>query len=295
MMDGDFIRESIEKEERFDLGTGAKSAFRSLYTSLTLVHRPTVILPTLIYFLFQLGLMYLYLGSHGRPWTSFWALFNSSIDADQLGHFPQHLFFMQLLLGRVTIILDVFVSIAFQASTAMLVSMAYRSRKVSIAEAFAFPFRKYHQLIIISVISSGSIYAAINLSRLLAEGLPGLVRLAVIGTGIAVALLIQALFLFAVPLIVLEAPKTSQLLPAVFRRAWKYVAPSIFIVTMPFILTIPTTFLSLKAGLIALQLSPEFMIHSHVASLVMESIAAFLITAGATVFIIHKSSGRKDR
>jgi len=274
--------------ERLNFSKNFQTAFRAFFTSLTLVQNVKVIIPTLVYMFLQLAIMTLYLLSIERPWTSFWALFAGGVAAGDLAHFPRHLLLMQQVLGRVDMLVDTFVHVVFQAATVSLVSAAFRKKTVSLSASMKESCGRYFKLVFVSLLSAVLVYSAINLARHLSGNMDGIVRAGVAASGVLAGLVVQVFFLFSIPIIMHANPPVARIVPDSLRMALKLPLASAFIVAVSFVITLPTTFLSLKAGMIALQLSPDFMIHSHIASMIMELTAAYLLTAGATIIFIHK-------
>ncbi|MCK4537989.1 MAG: hypothetical protein KAV42_04235 [Candidatus Krumholzibacteria bacterium] len=289
-MAGPTILNDPDSEERFSFSAGFRSASRAFFTSVTLLQDFRVILPVLLYLLLQLLLVAAYVNSRVEPWTTFWAVFARGISSEALGHFPGHLILMQPILGRVEIFLDAFIHIIFQSVTVSLIAAAFRKKSISIGAGFRLAGSRYFRLVGISVISSGAVFALVNIARHLSTGFDGLTRIAINGSGVVAALLIQVLFLYAITLIIYKDRPFWKVIPGSVRFALRFPIPSLLIVLIPFIVTLPTTFLSLKAEMIALQLAPDFMIHSMIATLVMEFIATYLITAGAVIFYIHRTT-----
>jgi len=119
-------------------------------------------------------------------------------------------------------------------------------------------------------------------------------RTLIAGSGIIAGLIIQALFLYAVPFALLSDKKFAAAVGESMRMVWRSPAESFLLVLFPFILTLPMMFLSFKAEMIALRLSPDIMIHIYLASEVMKIISSFLITAGATILFIRGSGDPAD-
>ncbi len=285
----------LEIMERRSLSANFKTVFRSIFTSLTLIQNIRVVAPALGYMFLQLAVMVLYLWSLEKPWTSFWALFLGGVGAGDIARFPAHLLLMQPILGRVDMLLGAFVQVIFQAATVCLVSAAFRRKTVSIRAATAESIRRYPKLLFVSLLSSALVYAFINLARHLSENMDGIARMGIAGSGVLFALAIQTLFLFSIPIIMHRETPASRIVPESFRAVAELPIASAIIVIVSFFITLPTTFLSLKAAMIALQLSPDFMIHSHIASTIMEMTANFLLMAGATIIFIHKIDIRREK
>lgn len=280
--------ESYFEDGRFDFSAGTGSAFRTIYTSLMLVRDVRILIPVAAYLAIEMIFMFLYLASLSEPWVSMWAILVEGLSGEDLSHFPGHLIFMQPVLGRFDIAMEILVHALFQGAVVVLAANSFRNRRVSLGEAFRTAARLYPHLVGVSLVASVLIFAAVNITGRAASNLSGPAGLAVRSSGIFAGLVVQALFLYALPAIITGRKRWTTAISWSVRIAWRFAALSFMMVLVPFLITVPTTFLSMKAEMIALQLSPEFMIHNHVASSIMESIASYLITVGATVLFIQR-------
>ncbi|MBN1162985.1 MAG: hypothetical protein JXB45_00265 [Candidatus Krumholzibacteriota bacterium] len=280
-------------DPRFDLPTNARSAFRAFQTSLTLLHDIRLILPSGLYFLLQIGVMTCYLLCIHSPLNRFWAALWPGLTGERLSHFPEHLILMQAVLGRFDILSDILVHVIFQGAIILLVAAAFRENPVSVGGSFKHSLKRYPHLVITSLLASCCIFAVITLTRALSASFEGAAGKGIIALGILLGLVMQALFLYALPFILLRGSSFSQAIGKSFILAWSSFLKTLLLVGLPFVLTIPTMLLNYKAEIISLRLSPEFMIHIHVIGEIMRLISTYLITAGATIaFIRQKKTGR---
>jgi hypothetical protein len=158
--------------------------------------------------------------------------------------------------------------------------------------AFAVAGRRYPRLLAVSAIASAAVYGVVFLGTWLSRGIEGPARYAALGGGMAVGLVIQSLFVYATPLIILEGFPAPAAIASGISLSLRTFTRTLLIVGLPFLLTTPTILLDIKAGMIAMRLSPEFMIQNYIASRVMEMVSIYLITASATVvFIAGKTAG----
>ncbi len=266
----------------------ARSMLRAFMTSLILLRDPRLIVPALISFVLQIAAMPLYIYSPGEPWLPLWALLAGGHAGTALGHYPQHLLLMPHVLGRFDIIMDIFVHSIFQGATVLMVASAFRKEDFGLGPSLFSPFRRYAHLLGVAAISSASVFAVINISEEAATSLQGTASTAVSFAGVAAGLVIQALFLYAVPLIMLDRKSFGGMLAEDLRLFARAPLLSFFIVAVPFILTLPTMLLSIKADVIAIRLEPSFMIHIQAASSFMEMISTYLISAGAAIIYIRR-------
>jgi len=286
------IKGSADAAERRSLARSISSAFQAFHTSLTLLIAPGVAAPYLIYFLFQMLLLALYLFENSGPLARLWALPVSGVSPDTLGHYPAHLLLLQLILGRIEMVLEVFLKSIFHGATVYLVAKAIRRGRPSVLRAFYTAARRYPHLLGVSIISSAAVYAAVYLGSWLSSGIVGPARYAALGGGIATALMIQSLFVYAIPYIMIDGFSAAAALASGISLSLRTFTKTLLIVAVPFLLTVPTILLDMKAEMIALQLSPDFMIHNHIASRLMELVSTYLITASSTVIFLARKIDR---
>lgn len=287
-MTGPMIGGDEELRERKSLAMSTRSAFEAFSESLMIAADARVPAPYISYLVFQLLLIAGYMASTSPPWTSIWAWPVPGIDGEALSHYPAHLILMQPVLGRVELILDIFLRILFHGATVYLVAAGFHNRKPSIGSAFRAAGRTYRRLLAVSLLSSATIYALIAAGRVLSGGATGPWRTALLLAGMGAGLIVQALLIYVTPAIVLSGKSLAEGLASGISLSLKTLTRSLVVVLVPFILTVPTTFLSLKTDIIALRLSPDFTIHIQVASRVMELVSTYLVTAAATVLYVSR-------
>jgi hypothetical protein len=289
------VQEETEIQERRSLGRSVIAAASALQESLGMLISPLVGLPYLIWFAAQLLLMGAYLSLHTGPAASFWAWFVPGVPAEALRHYPDHLILMQAVLNRIEMLLDVIVRCVFHGATIIMIREVFRGRRPGVGDSFGRSIKRYRDLFLVSLISAAAVYAVVSAGRQLTAGITGPARFAAASAWVAAGLVTQAFFVYALPYVVLEGRSFAGALWGGIKLTARLATKTILIVLIPFVLTLPTMLLSLKAEMIALRLSPGFMIHLHVADKVMELVSMYLITAGATVIFMKRTERRVGR
>jgi hypothetical protein len=264
----------------------AGSILRIFITALSALKKPVVAVPSIIYLLIQAGIMLLYLNSTGSLLNSFWAFFVSGISAETLSHYPHHIILMQPVLSRLDVFFDIFIHVIFQGAIILMVYSSLRGQKPPAGKSFAQATGRYPGMVVISLISSGLVFFFINLSRYASRSLGTVPHAALLITGVILGLAVQALFLYSLPLLVLKGGGPLKAIKKSFSFASRSPAVTFLAVLLPFILTLPTVFLDIKAEMISLRLSPDFMIYNHLVGEVLQTISTYLVMAGSTVIII---------
>lgn len=264
----------------------AKEVLKIFVTALSALRKPAVAVPSIIYFIIQMAVMAFYIRFNSPPWSSFWAFFVEGVGANALGRYPHHILLLQPILTRFDIFFDIFVHVIFQGAISVMVFHALTSSSPAIGGSFRIALTRYHRLVITSLISSVAIFLLVHASRIVSGPSGGPLRLTLIVAGMLAGIAVQAAFLYSIPYIVLEDITALRAIRKSFSIAAGNRLVSFLIVLLPFILTLPSLFFDIKAMMVSLRLSPDFMIYNHVAREIMYTIATYLITAGSIVILI---------
>lgn len=286
------IKGSADSAERRSLARSLSSAFQAFQASLTLLIDPRVAVPYLICFVCQMLLLAAYLAGNSGPLAHLWALPIGGVTPETLGHYPAHLLLLQPILGRIEMVLEVFLKSIFHGATVYLVAGAMRGGKPSLPRAFSNAGRRYPHLLGVSIISSAAVYAAVLVGVWLSSNMEGPARYVFLGGGITAGLIVQSLFVYAIPYVMIDGSSAPAAIASGMSLSLRTFTKTMLIVALPFMLTVPTILLDFKAEMIALRLSPDFMIYNHVASRVMELVSIYLITASATVIFLARKVAR---
>jgi hypothetical protein len=287
-MPGVIRRGDADAQERRSLAKSAHAAFQAMYAALGLLARPAVCVPYVLYFLVQMLLLSLYLTANSGVLAPIWAATVEGVTPEILGHYPAHLLLLQPILGRLDMILEILLKSILHGATVHLAARVLRRREISLSASFSSALRRYPGLLGVSIVSSAVVFAAVAIGSLLSTGLDGAARYAAIGGGIAAGLVMQSLFVYSFPLIMLDGASMPAAIASGVSLSLRTFTKTLLVVAVPFILTVPTTLLEMKAEMIALNLSPDFMIHSYVASRLMELVSVYLITVAATAVFIKR-------
>ena len=263
-----------------------RSIVNTFVSSLSALKAPVVALPSIIYFILHLSIMFVYLNLQIEAFQSFWALFVGRINPEIFTHYPHHIILMQSVLGRFDIFLDIFIHIIIQGATVIMVGTFLTGGNPSAFRSFSLTLSRYGHLLAVSIISSGAIFLTINISEMVASYLNPGVRLIAAGISVIIALMIQAVFVYTTPFILLESEDAFSSIRRSYRLALSFAPLTSLLVIIPFVLTLPSVLLDIKAEMIAFRLSPDFIIYNHAMGELLQTIATYLITAGSAVIVI---------
>jgi len=258
--------------------------------ALSFLQRGRVAVPLLLYFLLQLCLIALYVLS-GAKAAGFWSLLKPSLDADLIAHYPEHLFLMGSILGRLDIPLEVLVLALAQGATVLLVAAASKRSPLGWRESLATAARRYVHLVFVAAVAAVALFVFFRYPQALLVGIAGA------ALGIAASLLIGVVFLsfllYAIPFILLEGRSAPDAIRRSFGFAGRHFIESILLVIVPFLLTVPTLLLSMNPEAIAFQISPEFLIHVQIAGEAIQFVATYVLMGGLTVFFLQTRTAQE--
>ncbi len=288
------LDETYNRAGRFDIAASARMVFTSFSTALSYLQSFRVAVPLLAYFGLKLLILALYLNGISEPVSSFWALFVRGLDGENMSHYPVHLIVMQTILGRLEMVLGIVVHPAFQGATVLLIASAIRRQAPSLGGSFRETLRKYPRLVGVSLIMSILILAFVHIPSALLGDMRGVPGLIVPIAAVCAGLVVQAFFLYAMILILLEDRAIPGAIGESFRLAWNTIVTSLLLVGLPFILTLPVLLLGMKGDLIAFHLSPDFLVHVQIAGEIMILISTYLVIGGATVTFSRKRAAAEE-
>lgn len=266
---------------------GVQTAFRSLYEAIQILQNSKVILPLLVYFVIKILLIISFIKSGTGGLHAFWSFLLPGGQADGLEHYPHHVMLLPLAMQRLDIALDLFLHIIAQGMTVLLVAAAYSGRTIGIVSSFHGTMRRYWHLVIVMIIAIGAILVAANIPYLIPispESLPH--RHIPTAAGILLALITQAFFIYAVPIVLLSTRPAFGALLDNFRLASRNYPASLTLALVTFAVSLPTFLLGFKARVIALRLFPELLIHIQITAELLQFVSTYLLVGGVTVLLL---------
>ena len=273
---------------------GIKAAFRALYRAIQILQNGKVILPLLVYFAFKILLIVSFIESGTGGLHDFWSLLLPGRQAAGLEHYPHHVMLLPLAMQRLDVVLDTFLHIIAQGMTVLMVAAAYSGEKIGIASSFRATMRRYGHLIIVMIIALAAIFIFANIPYLIPispESLPH--RHIPTAASVLLGLLVQAFFIYAVPIILIGRRAAFGALRDNFRFAAHNYPASFSLALVTFAVSLPTVLLGFKSRVIALRLFPELLIHIQVTAELLQFVSTYLLVGGVTVFFLEKTAAPK--
>ncbi|MFA4947335.1 MAG: hypothetical protein WC674_02360 [Candidatus Krumholzibacteriia bacterium] len=260
--------------------------FRIFGTVLSYLQHGRLIIPLLLYFLVQLSLICLYVWSGARA-AGLWTLLRPGMDPEIVTHYPEHLFFMESILGRFDIPLEIFILVLAQGATVLLVAAAAKRESMGVRKSLGAAGRRYLHLVIAAAAASVAMFVCFRYPMALLDGIAGIPRGFGAGASALICVVLQAFLLYAIPFILIEGRSAPDALRRSFGFAGRHFAESFLFALVPFLLTVPTLLLSLNPQAIMVQISPEFLVHVQIAGEAIQFITTYLLVGGLTIFFVE--------
>ncbi len=269
---------------------GVRAAFRALYEAIQILQNSKVILPLLAYFVIKILLIISFIESGTGGLHAFWSYLLPGGQADGLEHYPHHVMLLPLAMQRLDIALDLFLHIIAQGMTVLLVAAVYSGKSASVVSSFHGTMKRYGHLVVVMIVALAAIFIVANIPYLIPispESLPH--RHIPTAAGILFGLIIQAFFIFAVPIVLLSTRPAFGALLDNFRFAFRNYTASLTLALVTFIVSLPTFLLGFKSQVIALRLFPELLIYIQITTELLQFISTYLLVGGVTVLFLRET------
>jgi hypothetical protein len=270
-------------------GAGIGAGLSAIYKALLLIRSVKIVLPLLLYFVFEVIVILLYAKSGPGILDGFWALFLPGQGSSAVGHYPQRLLLLPMIMGRLDIALDILLHVIAQGTTVLLVTSALTDKPLELAGSFGRTMRRYWHLAGVMLVATVFILASTYL-----PALPSLFgwternRYLMTGGGIIFGILVQALFLYAVPFVLLSGEPFFRAIGRSFQFARRHYLLALTLAAVPFVVTLPTFLLGFKAQVISLRIFPELIMHIQILGEIMKTVSTYILVGGVTVIYIQE-------
>ncbi len=270
---------SIEKKSTSPLRKAYSLTFRSFKDT------PSIFTPFIIFACLELSALILFYFFPRMPLKLIFGPPIRTLWGEQFLHYPLNFILLPKLMSHAKMFLSVFFG---SLLTAMAIAMArdlYNKKNPSLKNSFLQVIKKYIYLFIVVLIFTGSFYF---LSKLLQVSIvkyfiAGHRRLLFLsakiwlgpllsGLSFILAILMQAIFVYAIPLIIID---NAKLLKAFFKALVllkKLFFPTLILVGLPMLLYVPVILLHQNIALLIDRLFPEAVIFVLLLGIVISSV-----------------------
>jgi hypothetical protein len=211
---------------------------------------------------------------------------------EQALHYPNNLFVLRGALGQADLPLSLLLGPLTLGAAAVAFAAFYAGRRERLGTAFRWAGASYLPLLCVvaltTVLAQGAARLPLALWGHLADDSPNRFRLVRLAT-VAVVLAIQSLFVYAIPSI---AAGRTRLAPAVagsFRLALRQPVTTYLVVAVPAAFELLPAWLARKSDVIAMRLSPEFLMVVMLVWVAVILLANYAVVGAATRLYVHST------
>jgi hypothetical protein len=205
-------------------------------------------------------------------------------------HYPGNLFALRPALAQADSVLIVFLGAVLTGASVHMFAMFYAGRREGLRAGFREAAGRYVPLILVAAVLMAATHfvarGPFTFMHGLAESSPSLFRV-VRFAAIAVVVVIQALFVYAVPYLVVAGKSLATSLSGSFRLAVKAPLTTVLLVGVPAALELLPLWLTRQSATIVSRMAPEFLIWVMVLWIAIIFIGGYLTSGASTKFFIH--------
>ncbi len=228
----------------------------------------------------------------GPPVRTFWG--------EQFLHYPFNFLLLPKLAYFSRTVLSIIIGSFTTGMAVILIVQDHKKMALKLAPSFKQAVKRYASFFMVTVVVVFLLFFGMRLvtSTILKYFMAGHARFLFIGArlwlgpiltvlGFLAAILVQACFVYAVPLIVIDGKKAIKALAGSFIFFKKNFFITIFLVTLPMLIFIPFIILQQNSAFLVEKFFPEIILIILYAGILLNSIIIdFLVTTSATIFYL---------
>ena len=253
------------------------------------MNRPLVWIPLLMYMAIKLAVLALYVLTAGGGAARVWSIFVGGEAGATLLRYPNMFYLLPTVVGRIDLGMEALVGVVFQAAVMLLFLQAMRNQPLSLSRAFAGARARYVQIVLVTICASVTLYAWFWLQHWAYANVP-IPRVLIIGGFFFGGLCVQGLFVFALPIALLNGQSVPAALIGGMKAAIVKPMRAILLVAIPFAVTLPAIFVGDKTVFLVERLSPEIVIWIQVLQELMHWPAMVLLMGGLAALFARRTS-----
>jgi hypothetical protein len=266
-----------------------------------LKHHKVIFIPFLIFTFIELVILFLFYLSPRMPFIVVLGPPIKAFFGEKFLHYPYNFVLLPKLEGLSRNILSVIVGSLMTAMAVSIIGNAYYKKSIKLINVFKVSLRRYFALFFIVLIISLFIYGALKVSawglvRYFTAGHKTLLFMKpalwlgpiLTGIGVLISIIIQACFVYAIPLLMINKEKTFKALVQSVVIFFRFFLPTLILVAIPMLAYVPIIILQYNTLFIIDKFFPELVLFfSCLGVLIISLFVDVLITVSVTLFYLH--------
>ncbi len=216
----------------------------------------------------------------GPPIRVFWG--------ERFLHYPLNLFLIPRLFDVAHTISTALTGVLMTGAAVRMLEDVHGGLRPDLGRGLTKSLRVYLNIFVIWLVMFGLVSAVFKLLPVIFKPKQGMASFLVLGAGFPISILIQTIFIYAIPAVVIEEKK---IWPAIKRSAsfcFGAFLPTLILVGLPTITYLPILILKGKLSLMASKILPEAILFFVGLGIIISVIMDCLVTSSTAVFFLNK-------
>lgn len=219
----------------------------------------------------------------GPPIKVFWG--------ERFLHYPLNLFLIPRLFDIAHIISTALIGVLMTGAAVKMLEEVHRGSSPDFGRGLTKSLRVYLKIFVIWLVMFALVSAIFRLLPLIFRFKHGAALVLVLGAGLLISILIQAIFIYAIPAVIIEEKKIWQAIKRSVSFCLGNFVPTLILVGLPTVIYIPILILKGKLSLSMSKVFPEAVLIFSGLGIIISIIMDCLITCSTTILFLNQ---RKD-
>lgn len=246
--------------------------------------RPKIILPFLVLGIVNALLLYLLYLTPQRPVAYVLAPLVRTFLGEKFLHYPFNLFILPKLFYYGQLLVYAFVGMLMTAVGVGMVGDAFQGKGSSFLINFIRSFKRYFALLGVWILTFGVTVLFLQIFPKQDK----FMNLGIVSASFLLSIFVQILFIYTIPLIIIERRKFFAALKNNFIFLIKVFIPTVLLIILPSLFYLPVLIIKDKMGFLTKQFFPEIVVGVLGLGLLTSFIIDFWVTLSTTVLFVKK-------
>lgn len=264
-----------------------KKVIRTWGDSFNIIRRhPIIISPFILIALVNTLFLYLLYLAPQRPVSVVLAPPIKVFFGEKFLHYPLNLVLMPKLFYYAQVFINATLGVVLSALAVLMIAKVHKREKPSFLLNFIQTLKRYFSLFVVWLIPFILASAAFKFSLTRYGSIEGWKGIAIVCASFLLSVLVQIVFIYAVPLIIIEKKNLFSALGENMRVVTKLFAPTLFLVMVPALLYLPVLALKFKSVYLMKTFFPEIVLVILMGGVLISLlIDIVIVTAVTTLFL----------
>ena len=203
-------------------------------------------------------------------------------------HYPLNLFLIPRLFDLAHTISIAFTGVLMTGTAVRMLEEVHNGSGPDFGRGLTNSLRAYLKIFVIWLVMFGLVSAVFKLLPVIFKLKQGMASLLLLGAGFIISIFIQAIFIYAIPAVIIEEKKIWPAIKRSVSFCFGAFLPTLILVGLPTIIYLPILILKGKLSLMVSKIFPEAVLIFVGLGIVISVIMDCLVTSSTVVFFLNK-------